>query len=343
MVRVIHVRLSASRDTHPGAGAPEAEVWDGLEVFRVQGSPRRPWELVRSVSVLVRGLRWADVLHTMAFSSVLAAMVPWLLRRPGGGAVPWVHTEHWTGALDPGSVSPLWNRLSWLRHVYRLPHQVTGVGTALADAMRPFARSGAVSVVPCVVRSPESVVDAEFGFPLKLVAVGAVIGRKRPVAVVETVKWLRRQGHDVELVWVGDGPLRADCESLVRDSGLEGAVRFVGAVAPQEVAGYLGNADLFVLPSEHETFFASAAEAIGAGRAVVISRLDGLGDFLSEDNSILVDGADPDVLGGAVLQARDRFRQVPAESIAAPIRAAYSVEAVGSLFETVYGRAIVRA
>jgi glycosyltransferase involved in cell wall biosynthesis len=339
-VRVVHVQLrikpaDASRTDMNGA---TPETWDGIDVVRTWASPRRPSQTAASVRAIIRQLHSADVLHTMAFSSILVAVIPWLVRRPGRGKA-WVHTEHWTGALNPASVSRLWQRIAWIRRVYAFPHQITGVGDALAAAIVPYARRGAVSVVPCVVRSPMAVWDAEFGEPLRLVAVGAVISRKRPMAVIDTVRWLRGQGLEVELTWVGDGPLRPDCELAVRATGLEGAVHFVGSVGPQEVNRFLAGADLFLLPSEHETFFASAAEAIGAGRAVVISRLDGLGSFLNEGNSVVVEGADPEVLGRAVIEARTQFRTVSAESIAAPIRAAYSVEAVGKLFQAVYFKA----
>lgn len=343
-VRVVHVQLGSRLKPHlrPAVAGAQWDVWEGIEVLRTVMSPRHPARLRTGLATIRRQLRFADVLHTMAFSSILAALVPWIMHRPGR-AVPWVHTEHWTGALDPSSVSRLWERLAWMRHLYVLPHQVTGVGGALATAMAPFARRDAVSVVPNVIRVPASVQTAAFGEPLRLVSVGALIGRKRPLAVVDTVRWLHDQGQDIELTWVGDGPLLAECEGRVRDAGLQGSVTFVGSVAPEEVAPFLGRADLFLLPSDHETFFASAAEAIGAGRAVVISRLDGLGDFLHEGNSVLVDGANPEELGAAVLEARARFRSVPADTIAAPIRAAYSFEAVGKLFRTVYSAAGARA
>lgn len=337
-VQVIHVGLGTSAGNRLG-DKPASHDWDGVPVQRVPINLTRPLQAAVLQLRLVRQLRASDLLHTMAFSSILAVMFPWLALRILGKEPPWVHTEHWTGALDPASVSPLWKRLARLRAVYRLPHRITGVGSALVQAIEPFARPNAVSVVPCVIRCADAPPNPSFGKPVKLTAVGAVVARKRPEAAIEAVRWLRSRGHAVELTWVGEGPLRSSLERQIAGTELQDYVRFVGAVEPSKVGDFLMNADLFFLPSAHETFFASAAEAIGAGRAVVISRLPGLGDFLNASNSILVDGADPEPLGQGVLQAIARFKGTEAAVIAAPIRERYSVEAVSALFTAVYREA----
>ncbi|MDF9277852.1 glycosyltransferase [Arthrobacter sp. EH-1B-1] len=178
---------------------------------------------------------------------------------------------------------------------------------------------------------------------MKLVAVGAVAQRKRPFAAIDTIEWLHERGLAAQLTWVGDGPLRLACQKRLGEKGLEHSVRFVGAVQPDQVPMYLQAADLFLLPSSHETFFASAAEAIGAGRGVVICRLPGLGDFLTEENSILVEDASAETLGTAVLEASSRFRNVEAKHMASSIRQNYSIEAVSAQFSSVYRAALARA
>lgn len=341
-VRVIHIGLGTAGHNRLGNRA-ESDYWENVPVLRMPIDPSKPLNAFITQLRLTRELRGVDVLHTMAFSSILTVMIPWLARWLFSKEPTWVHTEHWTGALDPASVSPLWKRLARLRVVYRLPHRVTGVGSALVHAMRPFARPGSVSVVPCVVRCVEDPPNPSFEPPVKLVAVGAVVARKRPQEAIEAVRWLRSNGHPVELTWVGEGPMRTALESQITGTELEDKVHFRGAVEPAEVGRFLAEADLFFLPSAHETFFASAAEAIGAGRAVVISRLPGLGDFLTPCNSILVDGAEPEALGRGVLQAITRFKGTEAVQIAAPIRERYSVEAVSALFASVYREALAKA
>lgn len=338
-VRVVHVRLG-------GGAAParrRAELWDGTPVRRLVADPARPATVLRTLLALRRELRWADVVHTMAFSSILAAAPAWMLRAATGRAPAWVHTEHWNGVVNPPSVSPLWARLAWLRAALRLPHVVAGVTSQLTTEMQRFARPGAAMVIPCVVRGPADVTAAQFGPQLHLVAVGGLIDRKRPLEAIRAVAWLRDQGTDASLTWVGDGPLRETCRELVESLRLQDRVTLVGAVPPADVAQRLSAADLFFLPTAQENFFTSAAEALAWGRAVVATRVGGFSDYADESNSRLVDDVSPEVLGQAVLDAREAFAHVPATTIAAPVRARFSTETVGELLDRAYLAALARA
>jgi glycosyltransferase involved in cell wall biosynthesis len=338
-VRVVHVRLGS------GLAMPsrESDIWDGTPVRRVLADPAQPRTLLQALRTLHREMAWADVIHTMAFSSILVTSAAWALRAVTGRGPAWVHTEHWNGVVNPRSVSPVWAKLSWLRAVLRLPHVVTGVTGQLAGEMQKFARPHAAMTIPCVVRGPETVTAASFGPVLRLVAVGGLIARKRPKEAIEAIAWLRDQGTDANLTWVGEGPLREECEKMIVALGLKDRVRLVGSVRPADVAGYLSAADLFFLPTAQENFFTSAAEALAAGRAVVATRVGGFSDYADDANSRLVDDPAPEALGRAVLDARAAFRNVPAEDIADPIRARFSPVAVGELFDRAYVAALARA
>ncbi|PYI69241.1 glycosyltransferase [Arthrobacter livingstonensis] len=338
-VRVVHVRLGTALAMPKSVNG----VWEGIPVRRVAADPRRPGTVLACERLLTREMGWADVVHTMAFSSILLALPAWSARTATGRGRPWVHTEHWNGVVNPSSVSPLWEKLSGLRRVLRFPHVVTGVTGQLAAEMQRFARPDAARVVPCVVKGRGTVAASVFGTPLRLVAVGGLIDRKRPLATIETLAWLRDHGTDAHLTWVGDGPQRAECEALVAKLDLADRVTLAGSVRPAEVAEHLSAADLFFLPTAQENFFTSAAEALAAGRAVVATRVGGFSDYADASNSRLVDDVTPEVLGRAVLDAAEAFRNVSAGDIAAPIRARFAPAAVGELFDDAYAAAIARA
>ncbi len=73
------------------------EVVDGVTIVRVPMSPSRPDQLVRVGPVIRSHLADADLLHTMALSSLL----PFALIQV---SIPWVHTEHWSGLIAPETV-----------------------------------------------------------------------------------------------------------------------------------------------------------------------------------------------------------------------------------------------
>lgn len=339
VVRVVHVRLGTALSMPEGTN----DLWEGVPVRRILADPKRPASLLACQRLLAREMAWADAVHTMAFSSILVALPAWSARTMVGRGRPWVHTEHWNGVVNPASVSPLWQKLSGLRRVLRFPHVVTGVTGQLAAEMQRFARPHAARVVPCVVKGRGPVVPAVFGKPLRLVAVGGLIERKRPLATIETVAWLRDHGTDTHLTWVGDGPQRAECGALIERLGLTDRVTLAGSVRPAEVAAHLSGSDLFFLPTAQENFFTSAAEALAAGRAVVATRVGGFSDYADDSNSRLVDDVSPEALGTAVVAAVAAFRDVPAADIAAPIRERFSPQAVGALFDDAYAAAVAGA
>ena len=78
----------------------------------------------------------------------------------------------------------------------------------------------------------------------------------------------------VKLLMVGDGPDRMAAETLAREAGVGGEVRFIGKQEPVEEI--LSIADLFLMPSASETFGLAALEAMACGVPVVSSDIGGL-------------------------------------------------------------------
>jgi len=78
----------------------------------------------------------------------------------------------------------------------------------------------------------------------------------------------------VKLLFVGDGPERPAAENLCRDLGLCDDMRFVGK--QEQMEEILAIADLFLLPSEYESFGLAALEAMAAGVPVISTDVGGL-------------------------------------------------------------------
>lgn len=79
------------------------------------------------------------------------------------------------------------------------------------------------------------------------------------------------------LMLVGDGPERPAAEDLCRELNLCDEVRFVGR--QEQMEDILAIADLFLLPSETESFGLAALEAMAAGVPVVTSNAGGLNEI----------------------------------------------------------------
>jgi N-acetyl-alpha-D-glucosaminyl L-malate synthase BshA len=77
-----------------------------------------------------------------------------------------------------------------------------------------------------------------------------------------------------KLLFVGDGPERPNAESLSRDLGIYDETRFVGR--QEQIEEVLAISDLFILPSDYESFGLAALEAMAAGVPVISSDAGGL-------------------------------------------------------------------
>ena len=85
---------------------------------------------------------------------------------------------------------------------------------------------------------------------------------KRVQDVVRIFEIVRRK-MPAKLMFVGDGPERSGAESLCRELGLCDDIRFVGK--QEQMEEIIAVADLFLLPSEYESFGLAALEAMAAG------------------------------------------------------------------------------
>jgi N-acetyl-alpha-D-glucosaminyl L-malate synthase BshA len=81
-----------------------------------------------------------------------------------------------------------------------------------------------------------------------------------------------------KLLFVGDGPERTAVENLCREMGLCDDMRFVGK--QEQMEEILAVADLFLLPSEYESFGLAALEAMAAGVPVISSNAGGLPEII---------------------------------------------------------------
>jgi N-acetyl-alpha-D-glucosaminyl L-malate synthase BshA len=143
------------------------------------------------------------------------------------------------------------------------------------------------------------------------------------------------------LVMVGDGPDRVDAEAEARALNVDADVHFLGKI--DTVAPLLAGADLFLLPSQSESFGLSALEALACGTPVVGSRAGGLVEVVREGvTGALCEIGDVDAMAHAsveILSDRDRWQAMSADA-AADARERFSRDDIVRQYETLYEDAV---
>ncbi|MDO5645564.1 MAG: glycosyltransferase [Dermabacter sp.] len=306
-------------------------VHEGIEVTRIPFTPSRPGSALAASRALHCALEGSDLVHTMAFSSLL----PLLARRP---RMPWLHTEHWSALTTPATLpAPLRAALPVLARALNRPDHVTSVCEFLARPIRDVRGSRPVSIVPCIV-DPAPLVPrrGRSDGALRLVSTGGLIDRKDPLIAVETLARLVEGGVDAHLSWLGDGPLRAEVLARAAQLNVAHRLELPGNQSSTQVRAALEGADLFFGPTKADNFFVSAAEAIVAGRPVVLGATGGQGEYTAPEVGELVATQDAGAYAEAIVDLDARTRRLSSETIAATIGDRFSTAHVGALYAEAY-------
>lgn len=348
VVAVVHVPMGYPG--HLGGGGLVHHAWEhdarwtgGLPVVRLVTRRVRLPGVSRALRVraavrlarAIVGPAGVDLVH--GETSVVASELVAIGRALGA---PTVLTDHW-GDLVTGKVSRRAQRA--IRRAMRRVDAVAASASTQRDALveQRFARD--IAVVPCVFdvdafarvdrpgRAP--------GEPAHLVAVGTLATSKGQRDLVHAVARLRGEGVTVTLTLVGGGPGRARVDALIDELDLRDAVTVTGEASRAEVARHLAAADVYVLPSHSEMFSVATLEAAGSGLPVVATRCGGMGDYLPEDATVMVEPNDvPSLTAGvrvAVLELE--ARTVAARRAAPALRQRYSPTAVGRDLADLFG------
>ncbi len=163
---------------------------------------------------------------------------------------------------------------------------------------------------------------------------------KRVRDIVRIYAEVRRSIPSV-LVMVGDGPDRVDAEAEARTLGVDRDVHFLGKI--DAVAPLLAGADLFLLPSQNESFGLSALEALASGVPVVGSRAGGLVEVVKEGvTGALREIGDIEGMAAAsveILADRDGWQTMSLAAMA-DARARFARDDIVAQYEALYEDAI---
>jgi L-malate glycosyltransferase len=143
------------------------------------------------------------------------------------------------------------------------------------------------------------------------------------------------------LVMVGDGPDRVLAEQEARALGVSDSVYFLGKL--ESVAPLLASSDLFLLPTQSESFGLSALEALATGVPVIGVEAGGLPEVVRNgETGALCTAGDVEGMASAavtILGDADRWRAM-SELAAADARERFGMDAVVAQYEAFYRQAL---
>jgi glycosyltransferase involved in cell wall biosynthesis len=281
------VRVQTSR---VGALPQQEENPAGVDVRRVFSLRQNPdtcsvpemaaYVAMNAIPVAVAARSWRpDVMHVhfavptgpVAWFAHKVSGVPYVLTAhlgdvPGGAPE---QTDHLFRIVRPFTV-PVWRDAAAVTavssHVARLAHAAYGLSPKVI--LNGIASRSAVPP------------DTDPGGVLRLLFVGRMSVQKNPLFLAEILSAMR--ANNWAMTFVGDGPLRADLERLLRAKGLADKCEFRGWLDAAAVQECLGCHDVLLMPSLSEGLPVAGIEAVSRGLAMAGSNIPGLGDLIED-------------------------------------------------------------
>jgi L-malate glycosyltransferase len=224
--------------------------------------------------------------------------------------VPNILSIHGSDIYNPSRrVSP--HRYAVLRWVVRTvmnnATKIVAQSNGLRDcAMQIYRPTKDIDVIPLGIPEPKFEMinrDQLLLNPNKiyLISVGRLAKVKGYEFLITALMILRKKGHDVGLILIGDGPEIKALKKLTADMGLTEHVIFTGWLYGERKFQYLSASDIYVMSSLHEGFGLVLAEAMFCGLPIVATNRGGQTDIVKEGrNGILVQPSDASALADAI-------------------------------------------
>jgi glycosyltransferase involved in cell wall biosynthesis len=241
------------------------------------------WQLFYFAQAVV--LWWAcrreGIRHIHAHFANVGSDVAMLAAAMGGEGWSWSFTMHGpTEFYDVG--------------FFRLDRKVADA--RFVACISDFARSqlmrvSQLRVVRCGIdheRIPSSGRVRSAGEPVRITSVGRLVPEKGQPLLLDAVRRLLDERHEVELTLIGEGPARETLERRIEQLGLRDHVVLRGATAHPDVLELVAQADIFCLPSFAEGVPVSLMEAMACGRPVVSTRIMGVPELITDGESGLL-------------------------------------------------------
>ena len=214
---------------------------------------------------------------------------------------------------------------------------VTSVSQSLKDeTLKLFRISNEIEVIPNFIELNKNIIPANIPCYRSVIAkenecvVTHISNFRKVKRIPDVIRIFHkiRQQIPSKLMMVGDGPEKEKAEMLCRELGIQDSVIFFGN--SNEIGKILSYSDLFLLPSETESFGLAALEAMASGVPVISSNsgglpevnFDGISGYLSNVGDIESMSAnaikilqDSDTLKGFKARALETAKQFDIQNI----------------------------
>lgn len=144
---------------------------------------------------------------------------------------------------------------------------------------------------------------------IKIISIGRLVEKKGFQYLIKSLEIVKKKHSSIELVLIGEGPLKDELVSLSKDLGLDNNIKFLGARSNEECIREISESDIAVLPcvvasnGDMDALPLALQEAMATGIPAISSRIGGMAEIIEDGKEgILVPERDERALADAILQ-----------------------------------------
>lgn len=292
---------------------PRVEILNGLRVHRPRfrsppfGERQRVDAMVRALHPVLGGIRRRfefDILHAEFFwPDGPAAMrlaqafgIPFSIKARGGdferpaAGHDWAQKQVVEAGTKAARLLAVSDNLRSAMLDRGLPAERTAVHRTGLDRARFELRDRAAARAALKVDGP------------LILNVGNLLARKRQRLAIETMAHL----GEATLILVGGGPDRSALERRARKLGVDGRVRFMGAIPQPLMPSFYAAADVTLHTAELEGLSNVWVESLACGTPVVTTETGGARELIDRPDAGRIVASDPAAIAAAVRELLER-------------------------------------
>jgi glycosyltransferase involved in cell wall biosynthesis len=170
--------------------------------------------------------------------------------------------------------------------------------TSLIDLSQPITKQAKqltlyntidVKKIQNLIKNPEVIIPQNIDVKQPIIGAVARFSHEKGIDIlIQAFSSVQKTHPNTQLLLVGDGPKRQECQTLVKQLKLEQCVFFYGAADWKTAMHLMSLMNIVVVPSRFEGFGLTAAEAMAMGKPVIASDTFGLKELITHGESGLL-------------------------------------------------------
>lgn len=252
-------------------------------------------------------------------------------------AIPLVAVEHWSKmAFNPIPK----NVIKLAKQVYSSIDQLITVSSTLQNNIRKQVQQDSIVVPNMIGQEFCYQVSHRNDHTFRIISTGRLVPEKRFDLLI---KAFANINQNLELTIIGNGPQKTQLQQLINKLHIENKVHLLGYKTKHEIVSLLQNSDLFVLPSQSETFGVAYVEALACGLPIIATDCGGPIDFVTQENGLLIPIDNLDALVKSILLMINNKQQYNRQTIALDCQSRFSSNTIAKKITTIFEKTIKKA